>query len=186
MSERAFKYFTITAGGTPQPLVGTTLSAAVVAPVASGSQLAVSDQLTTLPVVDSSMFLKGDYAMLDSVGALEERVRVFAVIDATHIQVIGMQFNHANGAFVRLAVLANSIYVQTKDGNVGAIFIGLSSAMVKATGVQVVAKLQQVGAGVQPTEFSTTRSGLGNCDDLGQLWVDGTTADSYLPSIGQV
>lgn len=186
MSQRAFKYFTIAAGGTPQPLVGTTLTAAVVAQVTVPST-SPSDALSTLPVADSSMFLNGDWVILDSTGAAgEERVQVFTVPDGTHIQVKGMKSNHANGAFVRLAQLMNSVYVQAKDGNVGALFIGTSSALVKATGAFVIAKLVQVAAGVQPVEFSSTRSGLANCDDLGQLWIDGTTADSYLPSIGQV
>lgn len=186
MSQRTFKYFSIVAGGTPQPLVGTTLTAAVNAPTGAGSTLALADILTVLTVADTSMFLNGDYAMLDSTGANEERVQVFQVLTGNTMSVKGMLKNHANGAYVRLAALANSTYVQGLDANAGALYIGTSSALVKATGVFVIAKLQTVAAGVQPIEFSSTRSGLANCDDLGQLWIDGTTGDKYLPSIGQV
>jgi hypothetical protein len=180
MSQRAFKYFSITAGGTPQPLVGTTLTAALNAPTNP-------DTAVTATVADSSMFLAGDATRLESTGAAtEERVRVFQVVDATHIQLVGVKFNHLSGIFVRLSISINSIYIQALDGNLGALYIGLSSAMVKATGVQVVAKLQLAGTGVQPFEFLSTRSGLANADDLGQLWIDGTTTDKYLPSVGQV
>src|SRR5277367_3283863 len=124
MSQRAFKYFSIAAGGTPQPLVGTTLTAAVVPP---SNVKDPATALTLLPVVDSSMFLNGDWMMLDSTGAPgEERVQVFSVPNGTSIQVKGMLQPHASGAFVRLAVLTNSLYIQTLDGNTGAIYIGTS------------------------------------------------------------
>lgn len=186
--QRAFKYFTIVAGGTPQPLVGTKLTAAVSPAPATGSQPAGSpDTPVSLPVADSSMFLNGDRVILDIPSSgVEENVKVFSVPDATHIKVSGIQFVHSSGIYVRLAVLINSVYVQALDGNAGALYIGTAATMVKATGVSVLAKTQLVASGVQPTEFSSTRSGLANADDLGNLWIDGTTGDSYLPSIGQL
>jgi hypothetical protein len=180
MSQRSFKYFQIAAGGTPQPLVGTTLTAAVTAPTNP-------DAVVSLSVADSSMFLKGDRVVIGSTGAAdEEDAAVFSVPDGTHINVQDIENNHANGAYVRLGILINSLYIQEQDGNTGALFIGTSSALVKATGVFVIAKLQAVGAGVQPNELDSTRSGLANPDQLGQIWIDGTTGDKYLPSVGLI
>jgi hypothetical protein len=184
MSQRTFKYFSIGTGGTPQPLVGTTLTAAVAPPINVPDPTVA---LTTLPVADSSMFLNGDWMMLDATGlAAEERVLVFRVLSSTSIQVKGMLSSHASGAWVRLATLMNSLYVQSLDGNSGALYVGTSSAMVKATGVWTIAKMVAVASGTQPVELDSTRSGLANPDDLGQLWIDGTTGDKYLPSIGQI
>jgi hypothetical protein len=180
MSQRAFKYFTIVAGGTPQPLVGTKLTAAVIP--TDGP-----DTPTLLPVVDSSIFLNGDKVILDVPSSgIEERVRVFNVPDATHINVVQMRQSHASGIYVRLAEMVDSVYVQCLDGNTGAIFIGDRPTMVKATGVGVIKKLQLVAASAQPIDYSRPRSGVANTDDLGNYWVDGTTGDSYLPSIGQI
>jgi hypothetical protein len=188
MSQRAFKYFSIVAGGTPQPLVGTKLTAAVAPAPATGFQPAGSpDTPVSIPVSDSSMFLNGDRVILDVPSSgVEENVKVFSVPDSTHIQVSGIAHVHASGTYVRLAVLINSVYVQALDGNAGALYIGTQATMVKATGVFVIKKFQLVAASVEPNEFSSTRSGLANADDLGSLWIDGTTGDSYLPSIGQV
>lgn len=177
MAARAFKYFSIAAGGTPQPLVGTTLGAAVQIPSSS-------DTLVSLAVADSSMFLAGDLAILGSPGTSEERVQVTAVPDATHVTVRGVQKAHASGSFLRLSLLMNSLFIQTKDGNAGPIFVGMSNSLDKVTGAFVIAKLFNVALGGQPTEFGTTPTGVANSEDLGQIWVDGTTNDSYLPSVG--
>lgn len=186
MSVRAFKYFTIATTGTAQPLIGTTLTAAVNPPGPSASQLAISDQLTTLPVADSSMFLKGDWVELDSTGsAVEERCLVFAVPDATHIQVKGMQFAHASGAFVRLAVLVNDIYVQPADGNTVAMFVGTSSALTTA-GAFAIKKLIFTASGTQPQEFYISRRAAGaNPENIGQYWIVGTNPNTYLASFWQ-
>lgn len=183
MAQRTFKYFTIAAGGTPQALIGTLTTAAILALPAG----AVPDTPVTVSVADSSMFSKGDWVIVDSSGANPERAFVFGVPDGTHIQVTKLQLAHGSGCTVSLSILVNNIYVQTKDGNAGAIYIGASSSMVKATGVFVITKLQPVASGAQPTEFSSAMSGMGlNPIDIGQIWVDGTTADSYLPSLGVV
>jgi hypothetical protein len=181
MSVRAFKYFTL--AGTAQPLIGTTLSAAVVPPTNVPD---ITTALTNLPVADSSMFLNGDWAILDSTGAAgEERVQVFTVPDATHIQVKGMKFAHANGAFVRLAVLANDILIQPADGNAAPVYVGNSSALTTA-GVAAIKKVVFVVAGTQPQEFYISRrSGSSNPEDIGQYWIIGTSPDKYLASFWQ-
>jgi hypothetical protein len=184
MSVRAFKYVTIGTTNTAQPLIGTTLTAAVNPPGPTASQIAVSDQLTTLPVADSSFFLNGDWVMLD-VGANEERVIIQTVPDGTHIQVKGMAKAHANGTFVRLAVLTNDLYIQPKDGNTASLYVGTSSALTNA-GAFAIKQLTKVTAGTQPNDFYINRgTGLGNPEDLGQYWIVGTNPDQYLASFWQ-
>jgi hypothetical protein len=183
MSVRAFKYFSIGTTGTAQPLIGTTLSAAVAVPT-NVPDLNVA--LTTLPVVDNSMFHAGDWVMLDSTGAAaEERVLVFSVFGTTSISVKGMLNAHASGAFVRLAVLANDIYVQPADGNAAALYVGNSSSLT-TLGAFAIKKLIQTTGGTQPQEFYISRRSSGiNPEDIGQYWIAGTAADKYLASFWQ-
>jgi len=185
MSVRAFKYFSIGATNTPQPLIGTALSAAVTPPTSVPP--AIADALTTLPVTDSSMFLAGDWAMLDASGAAaEERVQVYIVPNGTSIKVKGMLNAHASGASVRLAVLANDIYIQPADGNSAALYVGNSSSLSTTTGAFAIKKLIQTAGGTQPQEFYVSRRAAGaNPEDIGQYWIAGTLNDKYLASFWQ-
>jgi hypothetical protein len=194
MANRAFKYLTIQAGGTPQPVVGSYLTA----PLTQGqvdASMAYSDNVqspVTLTVDDSSVFQKGDYVnVVDPTTFATERGQVYSVPDATHIKVYGLKSPHPGGAYGTGAWVANgsfaqSVYIQAKDGNTGALYIGTQPQMVKASGAFVISVLQLVAAGSQPYEFSTSRQGLANAETLSQYWIDGTTGDSYLPSIGEV
>lgn len=181
--QRTFKYFTIAAGGTPQPLIGTTTTAVITPSLAS---VFPTPSPVGLPIADSSMFTKGDVIFVD-VGANQEVAVVFSVPTSTLLQVTGLFKAHSSGVYVGLNIPVNSLYVQTKDGNAAAIYIGTSNSMVKATGVGVIAKLQNVSSGSQPVEFVGSLVGLGaNPYSVGQIWVDGNTGDSYLPSFGLV
>jgi hypothetical protein len=185
MANRTTKLFTIQAGGTPQPLVGTWVTAA---PTPAGADPA-GNTLTTIAVNDSSMFKPGDYARLVSITFTnDERLVVQKVPDGTHIVVRNMQFSHAGGGFgvgdfVALGIAVNSIYVQTKPGNAAIIYIG-TQGLVKATLANVIAQLQPVAANIQPTEYSDTRYYGPNPSQSSDVWIDGTTADGYLPSFG--
>lgn len=194
MANRAFKYYTIQAGGTPQPVIGTYLTAAISAAAAANSQSWDKNinNPVTLTVADSSMFVMGDYVnVVDPSTYFTERGMVSSVTDSTHIKVTGILKTHPGGAYgtgawVAWGGFAQSLYVQALDGNAGALYLGAAPNMVKATGVNVIAKLQMVTSGTQPFDFSTSRQGLANAETLSQYWIDGTTADSYLPSLGLV
>lgn len=176
MANRTFKQFSIAAGGTPQPLIGTTLGAATV----------VSSTPVNVLVGDSSMFKSGDWAWFGTIaGSDEERQLVISVPDGTHIKVQKLDVAHLNGAVVRLGNLANSFYVQCKKGNAGSIFVG-TQGMNKTGLVKVIAELLPFAAGVQPIDLGDTRSFGGNATSVGDLWVDGTTGDGYSPSVGIV
>jgi len=185
-----FKQYTIAAAGTPQPLVGTTLSAAVAASPGQPVTVAVADA-SPWDIYGQGFAAAFDvpvYAVFGKLGASEERVRVLQVVDGTHIKVDQLAFAHANAIYVRLGAAVNSVYVQSKDGNTGNfLYIGNSPNMVKATMTYCLAKLAKVAALSQPTEFSDTRTGAWNPGDAANCWIDGdTTGDGYVPSFGVV
>lgn len=192
MSQSAFKYFTIQTGGIPQPLIGTWLTAALTTPVVNASYNANTQ--TSSPVIltvnDSSMFAGFNWLnVIDPTTFATERAMILAVPSSTTVQVQGLRNAHPGGAYgtgawVALGTFAESVYVQGLDGNTGSLFIGTGPQMVTATGVQVLKKLVKVTAATQPNEVLFSQSGLADSETLSQFWIDGTTGDSYLPSIG--
>jgi hypothetical protein len=194
MANRAFKFLTIQAGGTPQPVVGSWLTTPVTQGAVDASY-AYSDNVQSpllLEVNDSSVFQKGDYInVIDPGTFLAERGQVYSVPDATHLRVYGLKNPHPGGAYGTGAWVANgsfaqSLYIQSKAGNTGPLYIGTGPQMDSSTGELLMTVLQFVAAGTQPYEFSTSRQGLANTETLSQYWIDGTTGDGYLPSIGEV
>lgn len=195
MSVKAFKYFTIQAGGTPQPLIGSYLTAAVTLQQVAASQVqgGLINNVITVAVADSSMFVGAQYVNIVDPGtyATDSRVRVIAVPTSTSVTLQGMTAAHPGGAYgtgawVALGDLSQEIYVQGLDGNTGALYVGTKPQMVKASGLYVIAKVMQTASGTQPYDFSTSRQGLADTEIASQYWIDGTTGDSYLPSLGEV
>jgi hypothetical protein len=184
---RTFKKFTIAAGGTPQPLIGTTTTAAV-GPTAYPQGQVGSSAILVIPVTDGSMFYAGCYAVIGKPSSGEERLYV-SVVSGNNVTVQipqgGITGTYGSGAYIRLGQAMNSTYVQTISGNAGSIYIGTRDTLSKTTLAYVVALLTAVSSG-QPTEYRDGRSGLQNADDISQYWVDGTTSDGYLPTIGIV
>ena len=141
MANRAFKYYTIQAGGTPQPVIGTYLTAAVTASQAAAATSVGGDyhNPVTLTVADSSMFVGSTWAnLVDPSTYAVERVTVNSVPDATHVIVQGLQHAHPGGAYgtgawVALGDFAQSLYIQGLDGNTGALYVGVAPQMVKAS-----------------------------------------------------
>lgn len=189
MSLRAFKEFTIVAGGTPQPLVGTTITAAV-GPVAYPTGVPGPNALLSLTVADNSMFGPGDWGILGKPSTGEQRLQIMSISSTTIVKVLvpypgGITGTYLSGAYFRLGNAINSVFIQTIVGNSGAIYVGTKDTMAKAGYVFCVAVLEPVSSG-QPTDFSDDRSAALDPDDIGQLWVDGTTSDGYLPSYGVI
>lgn len=191
MGARAFKYFTIQAGGTPQPLVGTWLTATVTQPQVSASRLqgGLIQNSLTLTVNDSSMCVGAEYVnVIDPSSYATERVRLITVPTSTTITVQGLQKSHVGGAYgtgawVALGDMAESVVVQALDGNSGSLFVGDAPQMVTATGVHVLKKITAAAAGTQPNEVEFSSHGPAFTQTLSQFWIDGTTGDSYLPSL---
>ena len=189
--QRAFKKFTIQSGGTPQPAIGTWITASV-NPGSVGGTDFQGETLTTITVSDTSMFQEDDYVyIIDANLANPERCRVTDVFSSTSMEVFNMKNSRTGGvfgtgAFVALSINVNSVYIQTTIGNTGAIYVGLQG-IVKATFKNVIAILQQVTAPTQPIDFSDSRTFAGpNISQSSDFWVDGTSGDGYLPSLGIV
>lgn len=185
MSIRAFRYFTIGTTNTPQPLIGTHLTAATVNVVGKQSDPPINISLT---VADSTPFLPGDDAALlntDGTGLLT--VNVVSITDSTHVVVQGLFLRaYPSGAYLSLATNVNSPYVQCKPGNTGAIGIGSKYDVSLSTGVHLIALLQPTDATTQPIDLSTVRPGFMNPESLVNYWAVGTAGDAYLPSFGAV
>jgi len=185
VANRTFKKFTIQAGGTPQPLVGTWVTAST-GPSAADFQ---GETLANIPVNDSSMFKQGDYALFQTVTlTVPELVRVQKVPDSTHITVRGLVNVRTGGAFgtgdfVSLSLPINRPYIQSTPGNAALLYVG-TAGIVKATFANVIATLQFVSAGTQPLEFVDGRNYTADPMQASDLWIDGTTSDGYLPSFG--
>ena len=175
--KRQFAYQTLTAGGTPQPVFGTTLTAAV------GPKGSRANNLQSIAVTSSAIFLNkgGDWIILDPLGANPERLNVLGVPDSTHIQVQGVEFTHNNGVFVQLADSVFSVYIQCQPGNTGDIYIG-GQGMVKATGPFYALLILTSASAVQPIEFNDYVGDGMNVLDTADYWFDGTTGDKILPS----
>lgn len=170
--KRSFLKTVITAGGTPQPVFGTKSTGAIVASAAAQS----------VPVTSSAHFVVGDTVVIDS-GANYESVPITAIADSTHVTAVFSKA-HAANVFISLYLSCNSIYIQSTDGNTGTLFIGNSSALVKATFASVITQLIKVAAGTQPQEFSDSmNSGSSDPFNTAEYWIDGTTGDGYLPSV---
>jgi hypothetical protein len=174
---RQFKTYSIATSSTPQPLVGTTLTAAL-------SAQSNPDATYTATVADSSMFFQGSFFVVGKPSTGQERVLVQAIPSGTTVTLKGVLKNsYVSTTFVTLGTAINSTYVQTKDGNAAVIYIGIGDAMSTTA---YVAKLQAVGSGSQPTEFHDGRSSAVNADDSAGWWIEGTSGDSYVPSFGVV
>ncbi len=171
--QRQFKPQALTAGGTPQPVLGTTTTAAV-GPV--GSQ---GNTLQSIPVADSSLFIQSDWIVLDPLGANPERLLVLAVVDSTHIKTQDVQFTHGSGVFVQLAVECAIFTVQ----GVGAHEVYIGTAGLSKSAGPYLYILQPVTPPAQPNVYQVN---LGDGTDsiaVDDFWFDGTTADTILPSL---
>jgi len=177
--QRAFGYITI--GASAQPLISTTLAAAV-----APSILPDSTQQTTLQVASSAIFVVKDTVVIGLVSGTSftnvERAQIVKIPDATHITVQGLSLTHAANELVVLSIPVATLSVQSKDGNTGAIGIGTGPGVNLTTGVQLLYKLATVAASAQPNvrdfTFATGINGINTSD----LWIVGTQNDTYLPS----
>lgn len=185
MADRAFKNKTLAVTNTAQPLIFATITAAAaVGPSGFGQ----GDSLTTLTVDDSFWFLKDDFVtMCSPTQTLVERVRVWKIVDSTHVTVQGMtQARSANDLMI-LSIPCSTIYVQPTAGGAGAMGIGTAYDCAIATGVHLRVILQKVAAGSQPVDWTSSRtSAAPDPINSSDYWIVGTNPDTYLASLGLV
>lgn len=176
--KRAFQYVSVVASGTPQPVFGSTL-AADIAPVGNSR-----DDLATVMVAESLWWNPGDYMLIDPLGQNPELLGpIEGVPDATHVVVPGLRFPHTSGVYVQLSIGCFCVFVQTKIGNTGLIYIGTNGRMNTSTGRYCIAGLTPVTGTSLPTFLSDSVFGLANVENPSNYWFDGDTGDSLLPSM---
>jgi hypothetical protein len=173
--QRQFKAQVLAAGGTPQPIISTTLNGAI-GPVGTPET-----SLQSIRVVDSSICVAGDWVIIDPAGTNPERVIVEFVPDSTHIKVQGIKFPHLTGVFVQLAIEVAVVTIQDTPANAAELFIGCKG-MDKSAGPYLF-RLEKLGAGVQPNSYVVSFGDGENAVAVDDLWFDGTTNDSILPSL---
>lgn len=175
--KRTAKYLVVATPGTPQPMIGTNLAAAIPA-----------GQNVVAQVTDSTMFVGQDYVVLQTtLGLNKERCRIIAIPDGTHITLQQVNQAHALNEWVSLAGGCAEIGIQTKDGNVGNIYIGNSPTFNKGTGVGMLFELSHVAAGNQPPDYFETSNGPMDAEDMSNYWIDAdNNTDKYLPMFGVI
>ncbi len=185
-----FINFTIAAGGTPQPLVGTTTSGAILS--GTGPQ--------SVAVASSKMFQTNDYAYIDTLGSAEKvgiKVTSDTAITMTPSDPSGhFRFAHSSGAALALFLPISSFTVFYPNGGAAPITVlynpmQFSPASGFGRGAQAISKTGPVGAiwilnqTVSPgaPSFMNSANIFGsNPDNLCYVWCDGTTGDGYTVS----
>lgn len=186
--KRAFAggFFSILATGTPQPLVGSALTAPI-----GPSSVPVS-----VPVSSSAFAQVGDWVLLvdpTQNPVLRERLLVLKVVDATHILVAasgqvdagGVKNSFPAGAWVQLACNTSRVYLQLKNANAAGLWLGTDPAMSSATGAYCIAYLDTVLSG-QPIDITQDEPTGQYPETPANYWVVGTAGDKYLATLGIV
>lgn len=186
MAMRGFRYYAIGATNTPQPVFGTTLSAAI-APDPNGAAISIT-------VADSSMFKASDKIMMCGSGSdfttrSESGIVVVSVVDSTHITAIIMA-KHNSGDFVVLSMLCDEILVQGLDGSAGDYFFGVvpnfDNTLTATNGKGLIFVARKSPSGSQPPFFSSAQIYGMNPKNTNQFWIQGTQNDVFLPSFESV
>ena len=184
MSQRGFG--TQTLSGSPQPLLGTALTAAVnPTPDSSRGVLApgFADSVATLPITAGTvpLFRYGDHV---AVGASDswnqgstvapDGGRVIAIDSAANtIKVQGLLRAHASGEFVVLAIPCAQINI---DNGAAVLYLG-EDGTVDATSPTLIKEISASAS------YSLGFPAMGNVLETQKVWVKGTGADTYLPNI---
>ena len=184
-----FAIGTQTLGSAARPVWGTTLSAASPVPFpdpftnsyAPGSMLPP----VTLAVVTSVPFRVGDPilvrpATIDATHP-QEAATVSAIVDGTHITVVGLTVSHASGQFVINNSNVARLVVQADSANTHLLYLGNDSTV----GASATSLIYVIGspssAIVQPAEYALNDSIVECPIALGQFWITGTSGEKFLP-----
>lgn len=184
MAQRGFG--TQTLSGSPQPLIGTVLTAAV-NPTPDSSRGAMApgfaDSVATLSVTAGTvpLFRYGDRVAVGASNSWNQGStvapdggRVIGINSiANTIQVQGLLRAHASGEFVVLALPCAQINI---DNGAALLYLGEDGTVGAASSTLIT----EISAS---TSYSLGFPAIGNVLETQKLWVLGTGADTYLPSI---
>jgi hypothetical protein len=204
MAFRTFATFAIQTTNTPQPLIGSWLSAIVSGSLAQPANQPVTVTLGTATSVTSggndatNIFLKGEDAwLIDPSGANAEAVHISNISGnnltfglsknvggspqgaptvTTNPHVVGV---FGTGTFIMPKPAGmNNLFFSREDGGTG-IFMYLGNAYNMNANFRRIVKLANVATGNQPLNYSASESYFGDPFDISELWVYGTAGDLY-------
>jgi DNA-binding beta-propeller fold protein YncE len=185
MGLRGFGNQTLT--GAAQPMFGTTISTAIMPtpdqftgnfdPRSAASQ-------SIIQVATAATFRKGDTVMVGPASAFmqgsainPDQGKITAVnYGAGTITVAGLTRAHAAGEFIVLSIQVATISIQNGAGQ---LYVGEDSSV--AAGSNTLLRILAAAA-----SYDWGLSNVGNVLGTGHIWVSGTAADTFLPSIVQV
>ena len=184
MSLRGFGNQTLT--GSPQPLLGTLLTAAVFpTPDRNTGSLAPGSQNSSavLPITanTTTLFRQGDHVAVGASSTFTQSNTtapdggtVQSVSSAANtLTVTGLQRNHSSGEWVLLAMPCAQINIQNGGAT---LYLGEDST-VGATSSTLIATVAASAA------YSIGSPGLGNMLETQHLWVVETASNTFLPNL---
>jgi hypothetical protein len=177
-----------TVGAASQPVFGTTLTAAVVTPAqaTAGNKFPATAPAVTIAVTSTAGFVQNDRVLVGPKAnftvanrALLDTGTVSAVVDGTHLKVVGLTQNHASTDYVVLCEVCDHVAVIPVT-NAGAIYLGTDST-VSSTDTSVF-------AGGSPQYWATDNPTLGKGQgyQTDQYWLFGATpGDTFIARFDQ-
>lgn len=183
MALRGFGNQTI--GASAQPLLGTTTTAAVQPspdPYSGNTNPASQPSKTVLPVTNVNLFRRGDHIQVGVVADFETGtpdggtvVNVDTV--GSTITVMGLVRSHASGEFVVLAIPCAQVQIQVPSSDTGASILVGEDPTVASNSTKLIVSI------AKGTIYPIGGNVPGNVLETQRLWVSGTAADVFLPSI---
>lgn len=176
-----------TLSGAAQPMFGTTITTAITptpdAHTGNYDPRSAASQ-SVIVVAVATDFRKGDTVMVGTAAAFAQgsttnpdQGKVTAVnYGASTITVSGLTRAHAAGEFIVLSIQVATVSIQNGAGQ---IYVGEDSTV--AAGSTTLIRLLAASA-----IYDWGSSNVGNVLGTGHIWVSGTAADTFLPSIVQV
>lgn len=165
----------LAANNSANPLIFTTLSAAVNPPITPGQTQEVVPSLAS--VATSSIFRVQDLALVEPGNTNQELVRIISIPGTGNLTAT-FKKQHASGSYMALQAPIASLYVQTVPGGAATIFLGNNKSM--SNNSYLIAQINNSTAGTQPYDWTDVETGSGiNPLNTNEYWAYGTAGDKY-------
>jgi len=183
-----------TVAAASQPVFGTTLTAATVSPAqtTAGNRPPASAPAQTIAVTSTAGFVQNDRVLVGPKASFTAALRstldegtVTAIVDSTHMKVVGLTQNHASTDYVVLDEPASFVEVLPVS-TLGPLYLGTDStvAAADASVFDVIAKVSATTA--EPTYWHTSpTNGRSDAYQTSQYWLLGTAADTFVARFHQ-
>ena len=169
-----------TLSGSAQPAFGTTTTAAVIPTYDrfAGNVTGANPSMTTLSVTSTAGFRAGDYVLVCTqypVNGPPNMGQIKSFPTTTSMVVQGLTQSVSSGAFVVLAVPAESITIQ--DLTAGSMYVGTAST-ISSTDASLLAELFTGGV------YSTPTTDISHAYNTVDYWVEGASG-TFVASYSQ-